>query len=48
MQKKLEIRYNALVMGLRLVIIMIADATPTAEKISINIFSNVNCKTVSG
>ncbi len=42
-QKKFTTKNNTLLMGLRRVIIIIADATASAEKSQTIIFSNVNC-----
>ena len=42
-QKKFTIRYNALVMGFRLVIIKIAAKTEITAKTNISMFSKVHC-----
>ena len=42
-QKKLTMRKSTLLTGFLRVIIIIAETTAAAEKISINMFSNVNC-----
>ena len=47
MAKKFTTRYKALVIGLRLVIIMIADPSARIANKSIIIFSAVHCNVVS-
>jgi hypothetical protein len=42
-EKKFTIRYSALVIGLRLVIIFTAEPTAILAKSKIIIFSNVHC-----